>query len=917
MSLQLSSLPTPLPSSIISHAYVRNALEKGETTPFIDTLKDFLGEIENERNSIRLQNSDHFLGNLRREVKDVRRNMKEVAGNLKTIDSDVTSSYGSIRDTVTSYKRLSKEKENVGKLLNNLQRYRSITQNMREFKDSMEKKNDSFSAAKILNMIRDDFKVDTFSSKYFIARVDEWCTRMSTKVINHSKEDLFLYYEVINARSHGIGNFLLSRTADQCMEKSHVVPPHSSHDVLSKMERILQERKLSVSLSHLIQNYGEILRWAKWATDDELVKSIPAFYFKDEQMRDDSAIKAFMNDLGSLNVSICTYALLGRQSDFHHFYRMTRGTMLSQVIWDIENTGKPLNNEEINQLVTERGLHSVLADVLCNIVGFFFVECAAKQLCEFDVLFNSSQLLDMFEFACTEIDGLIKRHFREIRNADICLQIKELLVLFCDTMSDDTFNGGIRAEKLFETCNYMWTELEFILRSLSKQNTQMALNIGMYQPYFVSNQTQYNNHIKAFKLDAIEIDFTKSKYIENTLESNRRFQNLRSSDSIYTFSGTSNRDLPTDEISASMIDTLENEIEKEVLNIKTKAAAPPISTSKMAITQKTSRQGIFEDMDTLYMSKTYPFSCALPALVRDIYVMLSRIFLFLVHNPSLSVTGFDICEVVEGVLCEMAHTMQQDMRSSNDDVDNVTISKLCQIAIDAVAVSQSLVHVKDIIISAFDRFQKQESVENDVMAMIRKCRNQFDHISTIAYEYLHDVLKHKLNELMSCFVFIDWNAKIDTGTSFEPIMEITNYLQITMQWLINLPLPIREKAHFMCCNAINEGLMSFVISDALKTVSMPSLRDLKCSISHLETFADGCSVRNLSLCFREIKTLVNILLDTSTLDSIINNPQAFHIKYKDVNMTKVSIVYGKLCGPSVDADLKFRVMSNLNQLKVG
>ena len=132
-----------------------------------------------------------------------------------------------------------------------------------------------------------------------------------------------------------------------------------------------------------------------------------------------------------------------------------------------------------------------------------------------------------------------------------------------------------------------------------------------------------------------------------------------------------------------------------------------------------------------------------------------------------------------------------------------------------------------------------------------------------------------------------------------------------MQWLTNLPMPIRENAHFMCCNTINEGLLSFILSNSLKSITVSSLRDLKVSITHLETFADGCSVRNLKRCFHEIRTFVDVILEKSTLNMIIEDSQAFRTKYQNINPTKLAVIYKKL---QIDTSLKSKAISKLNQL---
>ncbi len=906
----LSPASSSSSSSRLSHTYIRSALEKGETTSFTATLQDFLVKIDNEMCT---KNADYFLDSLGKGIKNVQQSIKEIANNLETVDTEVACTYADIKDAVTSHKRLSREKENISQLLNNLQACRVTIANMQTVRECMEKKNDSFAAATLLSMIKKDCKLTISSTKPFVPRVHEWCAYMSTRIINHAKEELFLYYEVINTNTRKIGDYVLSHLANQFIEMEHIAT--SQLAFLARTERILPDRILSASLSRLIKKYGAAFRWTNWAADGELIKSVPIFYYKEEQLTDDSVMKAFMNDVGSLNVSVHTFALFERQSEFCEFYRMTRGAMLSRIIWDLNQTSKPLCGEEIGQLVAEKGFPFVLAHVLSNIVGFFFIECTAKQLCEVDVLFNSSQLVDMFELACLEIDGLIRAYYGKIRNADICLQIKELLVLFNSTMSDETFNGGLHSDRLSDAQQYMWTEFSSVLKGVVESNTQMALSVGMYQPYFVSNQTQYNNHIKAFKLDTIETDFTKSKYIENTVESNKVSKQMNSGEHINNQNGKHGG---KSSMEASMLDMLEEDLEKELSDNRRKVVAPPRSSSNLIIAQRTSKQNVLANIDThtLYMSKTYPFSCALPAIIRDVYVMLCRLFLFLVYNPNINVTALNVCEVVESSFCIMANAMKEDMEKGSDDIDNVVISKICQIAIDATALSQSLVHIGAMIASALASFRKQEYIEDDVVTMITKCRRDFENLSVIAYEFLYDTLRHKLRELMSCFVFIEWSAKTSTDTCFEPIVEITSYLLITMQWLINMPVPVRENAHFMCCNTINEGIVSFITSSSLEKITVASLRDLEKSITHLETFADECCVRNLSLCFCEIRTLVNILLDESTLHVIDDDLQAFCTKHKNINMTKVVVVYEKLCDCWIQADLKSRAISKLKQVIV-
>jgi hypothetical protein len=198
------------------------------------------------------------------------------------------------------------------------------------------------------------------------------------------------------------------------------------------------------------------------------------------------------------------------------------------------------------QLVAQKGLPEVLNDVISNIVGFFGIESIARHTSdEPDYLFSNSQLTSMFDFACEEVDLLVRKHYRSIRNPDIALQVKEQVVLMCELMADETFE--LRSKTIYRTVKHMWNVYCYMLEGVMVNNTLRALGKGQYQPFYVSSQSQYETYIQPFNLgktyctiasklaftyqyanscstnlkENIEVDFMSERFVTNNDDVNR------------------------------------------------------------------------------------------------------------------------------------------------------------------------------------------------------------------------------------------------------------------------------------------------------------------------------------------------------------------------------------------------------------
>lgn len=401
------------------------------------------------------------------------------------------------------YESLSLERENIKRLSETSEKCRALALNMKKVRDELDHKRDHFLAIKLIKNIRDQrFSIDVES---FGQYVDEWLKSVTAKIIESAKLELADYFSVVRRSALRIGELLLSRSASFQLDSVMVQDVNGSP---VGMQRSL----VSSSLCYLIQKCGNIFRWGKWATPDELKKSIPSFYIPKDPTSDalDSPLDVMMRDLAALNRSLYTFATFDLLPEFHRFYKASRLPTLSKQVRDVGTNGTNCTIEEMDTLIKEKGLHCVLSDVIANVVGFFAVETTARLTSDHqEALFSTSQLTDLFEFACGEINIIIRRHFKNIRNPDYALQIKELLVLLCDTMADETF--GLRSQVLYDTMQYVWELSCFLLEGTMRHNTVRALIKGQYQPFYVATESQFDMYIQPFKLSSLEIDSTKER----------------------------------------------------------------------------------------------------------------------------------------------------------------------------------------------------------------------------------------------------------------------------------------------------------------------------------------------------------------------------------------------------------------------
>lgn len=98
------------------------------------------------------------------------------------------------------------------------------------------------------------------------------------------------------------------------------------------------------------------------------------------------------------------------------------------------------------------------------------------------------------------------------------------------------------------------------------------------------------------------------------------------------------------------------------------------------------RHNTSDPRDNAYIAQTYPFSDAVPNVMRELHLMVTRFFLFAARNPLLGSRGESVCKATKKAFSTVASTLKKELQV---DGENTPLSKACQISIDAATFAQA------------------------------------------------------------------------------------------------------------------------------------------------------------------------------------------------------------------------------------
>jgi hypothetical protein len=125
-----------------------------------------------------------------------------------------------------------------------------------------------------------------------------------------------------------------------------------------------------------------------------------------------------------------------------------------------------------------------------------------------------------------------------------------------------------------------------------------------------------------------------------------------------------------------------------------------------------------EDRKKPFEAQTYPFSSAIPGILREMHLMLLRFFIFSVKNPLLGLKGEAVCGATMKVFRFINKTLQGELERGGDGV-SLPLSKACQISIDARALSLASDTIWALTERVLDHFQWDDVVSKHLITAIQ------------------------------------------------------------------------------------------------------------------------------------------------------------------------------------------------------
>lgn len=426
--------------------------------------------------------------------------------------------------------------------------------------------------------------------------------------------------------------------------------------------------------------------------------------------------------------------------------------------------------------VEVHGVAHALASLLNSTSGFFVIECVCRQCIQDqgELFFSWQELVNLWEMSCKDIADFCTRHIDAITTPDEAMVIKETLLVFAESMSEEAF--GLRPNTLLDIMQVIWNRFEKLQLDYIMKVCSIALDNSSYQPMTITSEAQFISDVKAYKLENIQLEDTV--HVDNMNQS-AISAGIHSRKSVVT--------------TAATLDALENDL--SIGSIKTNRNSKSNNHVNKSDDEFSGRRRVGS-----FVTQTFPFSEALPKIMHELHLMITRFFTFSVKNKNLTAIGESVCNAIQKAFMLISQTM---LRKLLQDGAETALSKACQISIDAATFSHTTNYLKSFVSAALNHFKWSDSIDQHLPQAIAVARKDLADVSCHAQDLVFELLACKVDDLLGSLEFIVWAPDSYPTGPHESIEEVVDYLRATFMWLTHLPQSAREAAHFTCCTKVN------------------------------------------------------------------------------------------------------------------
>jgi hypothetical protein len=477
-----------------------------------------------------------------------------------------------------------------------------------------------------------------------------------------------------------------------------------------------------------VEAHGALFRLSAWMVPGDLTDIIPVNFLYLPTPRGVTMTDSISTELGALHKCLHMHVILGRAEAFSTNYRTLRLPIVNNFFKTAEKSMKQ------KQLLT-----IVFPHLLASITGFFLFEnifqhCAVHK----SGPFSNAELAALWDEFCSELDKFLTRHLSKIKEPEEALLLKEDLLLFVETTTDAIFHSrstahGRESNKVLFVLSNTWSTFEVLQVKATASRCQLALNGCQYQSLYIDTEQQYLTLIKAFHIenlmddegrdsgtsgrdalgshtgtpgpppggpnglksgkDAAKSDMNNSMF---RIHSDGRQTNTPGAPSSGNGSGTVGAGVsggvdrsglgsgingstvrPPVSMGAATaaLDALEEDLDK--------ASLPRALSTRQTVGQDKEKENEMgkEKEKGAFVPVTYPFSSAIPGILKQMHLLILRFFLFSVRNSMLGLKGEAVCTAVMKVFRALNSSFKDELEKGGD---RTPLSKACQVRYDTL-----------------------------------------------------------------------------------------------------------------------------------------------------------------------------------------------------------------------------------------
>ena len=463
----------------------------------------------------------------------------------------------------------------------------------------------------------------------------------------------------------------------------------------------------TTSSMQYVEFHGDVFNLEIWLGPGDLTGIIPVNFSAPPTARGVLMTDSISTQLGALHKCLHMHVILGQSESFSKTYRGLRLPIINSFFKQADRSFKQ-----------KTSLTTVLPVLLASVTGFFLFErifqhCAVYK----EGPFSNTELNALWDEFCSKLDIFLSRSLIGLTSPEEMLVVKEELLLFIETTNDAIFQAkdvvqSSDSNKIYIVMSKCWDSFEVLQVDSAMERCKLELDGCLYQSLYVDTEARYSSLIKAFHIETLMYDEgrgntsglgstattslsgTATNTTNNPKNENtsifRVHSDVKSTSSVPVSASSVvavRRSHGSMGAAAAALDALE-----EGMDIGIGTSSPhSLSPSTLQGTTFTDTQSMErgedkdrsggedsqrEDQRKAFVPVTFPFSSAIPGIIKQMHLLILRFFVFSARNPHLNSKGEALCTSVMKVFRYLNSIFKEELERGGD---GTPLSKACQV----------------------------------------------------------------------------------------------------------------------------------------------------------------------------------------------------------------------------------------------